>query len=140
MVQKNSNYYALKKNLQFVRGGDAGPGLGHLGVEGGGPLLELGQLLAALGLLDVVLGDAIVLQASEGDLLLQKLGVAGLAPGGALGDLLLGQADLVGPPEDGVLQDGAGAVLGLQRLGNLERLKRSCRILAGYCEDPCFWG
>ena len=109
--------------LQFVGGRDAGPGLGDHGLEVGLSLLKFGQFLATLGFLDVVLGYTVLLKASEGDFLVEKLGMGGLAAGGTLGNLPLGEANLVGPAKDGVLQNGTGTILGLQRLGNLEKLK-----------------
>merc|ERR1719414_855103 len=64
-------------------------------------------------------GHAVLPQADEGDPLLQQVGVGRLATSRALGDGLLGDADLSGPLDNGVLQDGAFALLSPQRLGNL---------------------
>ncbi len=106
--------------LQLVGGGDAGARLGHLGVEGRRVGLQLGQPLAALSLLLVVLGDAVLGHASEGDALLDQLVVDGLAAGGTLDHGLLGDANLAGPPDDGVLEHRALTNLGLERLGDLQ--------------------
>ena len=107
-------------SLKFVGGKNARPGLGNLGLESGGVALKFGHLFAALGLLGVVFGHAVLPQADEGDPLLQKVGVRGLATGGALGHGLLGDADLTGTLDNGVLQNGAFTLLGPQRLGNLK--------------------
>ena len=93
--------------------------MGNHGLEFGGTVGELDHLVASIGLLGVVLGDAVFLETSEGNLLVQGFGVGRLASNRALGNRLLGNADLTRAPDDGVLQDGAFALLGLQRLGDL---------------------
>ena len=105
--------------LKFVGSENARPGLGNLGLESGGVAFQLGHLFATLGLLGVMFGHAVLPQADEGDPLLQQVGVGRLATSRALGDGLLGDADLSGPLDNGVLQDGAFTLLSPQRLGNL---------------------
>jgi hypothetical protein len=111
------------QHLQLIGGRNTGPGLGDLSLERGLTGLKLRHLLALVSLLDVVLGNAVVGQAGEGDLLLQELGVGGLATSSALGHGPLGDANLAGVLDHGVLQDGALAALGSQRLGNLNKQK-----------------
>ena len=106
--------------LKFVGSENARPGLGNLGLESGGVAFQLGHLFATLGLLGVMFGHAVLPQADEGDPLLQQVGVGRLATSRALGDGLLGDADLSGPLDNGVLQHGAFALLSPQRLGNLQ--------------------
>ena len=106
-------------DLQVVAGGNASTGLGNHGLEFGGTVGELDHLVATISLLGVVFGDAVFLETSEGDLLVQGFGVGGLASNSALGNGLLGNADLTRAPDDGVLQDGAFTLLSLQGLGDL---------------------
>jgi hypothetical protein len=125
------------QHLQLVRGRHTGPGLGDLGLKRGLAGLKLRHLLALVGLLDIVLGNTVIRQAGEGDLLHQELGVGGLATSGTLGHWPLGDANLAGVLDHGVLQDGALAALGSQRLGNLNKKcvrmnHKSLSIMHGY--------
>ena len=106
-------------NLKFVGSKNARPGLGNPGFESRGVALQLGHLFTTFGLLGVMFGHTVLPQADEGNPLLQQVGVGRLASSGALGHGLLGDADLSGPLDNGVLQDGAFTLLSPQRLGNL---------------------
>ena len=106
-------------NLKFVGSENARPGLGNPGFESRGVALQLGHLFTTFGLLGVMFGHTVLPQADEGNPLLQQVGVGRLASSGALGHGLLGDADLSGPLDNGVLQDGAFTLLSPQRLGNL---------------------
>ena len=112
-------------DLQVVAGGNASTGLGNHGLEFGGTVGELDHLVATISLLGVVFGDAVFLETSEGDLLVQGFGVGGLASNSALGNGLLGNADLTRAPDDGVLQDGAFTLLSLQGLGDLRKKRKN---------------
>ena len=108
-------------NLKFVGSENARPGLGNPGFESRGVALKLGHLFTTFGLLGVMFSHTVLPQADEGNPLLQKVRVGRLASGGALGHGLLGDADLAGPLDNGVLQDGAFTLLSPQRLGNLSK-------------------
>ena len=111
-------------NLKFVGSENARPGLGNPGFESRRVALQLGHLFTTFGLLGVMFGHTVLPQADEGNPLLQQVGVGRLASSGALGHGLLGDADLSGPLDNGVLQDGAFTLLSPQRLGNLS--KKNC--------------
>ena len=95
----------------------------HLALEGDGHDPELRQLLTPVGLLSVELSQAALGQADELGVLVGQDILAGLAAEVALGQPLHGEADFVVLLEDGVLQDGAGASLGPERLGDLQKIK-----------------
>lgn len=106
-------------DLQFVGGRNARPRLGNLGFKGGSASFQLDESFTTLSLLDIVLSNAIFLQASERNFLFQKRDVRRFASSSALSHGLLGNANLTGLSDDGVFQNGAGTSLSLQRFGNL---------------------
>ena len=116
-------------NLKFVGSENARPGLGNPGFESRRVALQLGHLFTTFGLLGVMFGHTVLPQADEGNPLLQQVGVGRLASSGALGHGLLGDADLSGPLDNGVLQDGAFTLLSPQRLGNLSGKKIAFNVM-----------
>ena len=116
-------------NLKFVGSENARPGLGNPGFESRRVALQLGHLFTTFGLLGVMFGHTVLPQADEGNPLLQQVGVGRLASSGALGHGLLGDADLSGPLDNGVLQDGAFTLLSPQRLGNLSGKKIALNVM-----------
>ena len=93
--------------------------MGNHRLEFGGAVSEFDHLVTSVSLLGIVLSDAVFLETSERNLLVQGFGVGGLATNSTLGNGLLGNADLTRAPDNGVLQDGAFTLLGLQGLGDL---------------------
>jgi len=102
-----------------VASGNARSGLGNLSLEFGGTAREFRHFVASISLLGIVFSNTVILETSEGDGLVQGFGMGRLASGSALGDRLLRNANLTRTSDDGVSQDGAFTLLGLQRLGNL---------------------
>ena len=76
--------------------------------------------LSAVGLLGVEFSQAAFRQADEVDVLGHGLAADDLAGGAAFGNAVAGEADLSGKLLNDVLENGALAGLGLQRLGDLD--------------------
>ena len=112
--------------------------MGNHGFEFGGTVGKFDHLVTSISLLGIVLSDAVFLETSERNLLVQGFGVGGLATNSTLGNGLLRNANLTRTPDDGVLQNGAFTLLGLQGLGDLGKKRKKIRF--GFTKNVRYGG